>query len=159
MNKKYLVGAIVLVGLIVVGARAGLMKSSTTLDTKETEEKSIDDVTVTTDQGTWSTSDKLPNDFPADVPVYPGSTVQGSLAAGQDTSSEGHYVGLQTADSVDDVAKWYKGEIAKQGWKIQADATVNGTSVLSAEKSGRIATVTIATESGKTIIALVVANK
>lgn len=164
MNKKNLLIVGVIVAVVMVGWLAGFFGNSST-DTEVSEEQSqqaiddqTNDMTVKTDQGTWSTSDKLPADFPKDAPVYPGATVEGSLAAGQ-SAEQGYYAGFQTKAAVADVAAWYKSEIAQQGWNIQSNASVNGATMMSGEKGDRILTVTISSESGVTTIALVVAKK
>lgn len=116
------------------------------------------DVTVKTEQGTWSTSDKLPAGFPTDVPVYPNAKVQGSVAsAGQDGS--GNYVGLQTTDALADVIAWYKKEIVAKGWTVTTDAMVNGSLMMSATKDSRALSATVTGEDGTVTIALVVARQ
>ena len=117
------------------------------------------EVTVKTDQGTYSTSDKIPANFPSDVPVYPGAKVQSSVATSQEQGN-GHYLGLETSDSLDTVTAWYKSQVVDKGWKIESDATINGTLILGATKDTRQLSVSVSDGgSGKVAITLVVATK
>lgn len=165
MNKKTLVIVGVVVVLVVAGAASRFLGKSAAeraIEAATGEDADVDvngnDVTVKTDQGTWSTSDKLPADFPSDVPIYPGATVQGSVAsAGQDNT--GHYAGLETTDALDDVIAWYKKEVKAGGWTVATDAMVNGSLILSATKDSRGLSVTVTKEGDKVVIGLVVANQ
>lgn len=165
MNKKILTIAGVVAVLVVAGAASQWLGKSATERAIEAAtggnadvDVSDNNVTVKTDQGTWSTSDKLPADFPTDVPVYPGAKVQGSVAsAGQDNT--GHYAGLETTDALDDVIAWYKKEVKSAGWTIVTDATVNGSLILSATKDSRGLSVTVTKEGDKVVVGLVVANQ
>ncbi len=116
------------------------------------------DVTVKTDQGTWSSSDKLPSDFPSDVPVYPGSKVQASVAATQEQGG-GIYAGLESTDSIDKVVNWYKKEVSAEGWKATTNLEVDGGLMLSGTKDTRDLVVTISKDGDKVVIGLVVTLK
>ena len=117
------------------------------------------EVTVKTDQGTYSTSDKIPSDFPSDVPVYSGAKVQSSVATSQQQGS-GHYLALETTDSLDKVSAWYKSQVVDKGWKIESDATIQGTLILGATKDTRQLSVSVSDDgNGKVAIILVVATK
>lgn len=166
MNKKTMmvVGAVVVV-LVLAGVANRLFNKSaaervieSATGGKVNVDSNSGDVTVKTDQGTWSTSSKLPSDFPKDVPVYPGATVESSVAANQEQGG-GQYVGLQTTDALDAVVAWYKKEVAAQGWKIETDATVQGNLILGASKDTRELSLTVASSDGKVTISLVVAKK
>lgn len=116
--------------------------------------------TVKTDDGTWSTSDKLPSDWPSDAPLYPGADVQGSVAAaGGDTQGVGQYVGLLSSDSAQQVAAWYKSELAAKGWTVGTDITTPQGSMIGADKGGRTVAVTITSQDGKTAIGVTIATK
>lgn len=116
-----------------------------------------DEVTVKTDQGTYTTADKLPADFPSDVPVYAGAKVVGSVTA--DGAQGGMYVGLETTAAVDDVIAWYRSEVKARGWTVQTDATVSGSLILSATKDTRVLSVGIAQDDGTVSITLTVASQ
>lgn len=116
------------------------------------------DVTVKTDEGTWSTSDKLPADFPTDVPLYPGATVQGSVASAQQQGG-GHYAGLETTDSIDKVMSWYKAEVVAKGWTVSTNLEVDGGLMIGGSKDTRDLVVTISKQDNKVAIGLVVSQK
>ncbi len=165
MNQKtiILIGGIVVV-LVVAGAASryiGKSAAEKAIGTATGGNASVDangDVTVKTDQGTWSSSDKLPADFPTDVPVYSGATIKASVAGVQEPGG-GHFVGLETADSTEKVITWYTAQVAANGWKISADATYGDSTIISSTKDTRDLAVTVSTDSGKTIIGLVVTQK
>ncbi len=111
-----------------------------------------------TDQGTFSSSNKLPADFPSDVPLYPGAKVQSSVSSAQ-AQGGGHYVGLETNDAVASVAGWYKTEIVAKGWKVTLSMDADGSSLLGGSKDDRELMVTVSGEGGKTTIGIAVSQK
>lgn len=166
MNKKMLmiVGGVVVV-LLVAGAASRFVGKSAVENAIEDAtggKVNIDgnggDITVKTDEGTWSTSDKLPSDFPADVPVYPGSKVQASVAAAQQQGG-GTYAGLETTDSTDKVAAWYKTEVVAKGWTISTNLEVDGGLMIGATKDTRELVITVSKDEAKTTIGLMVTKK
>ena len=56
---------------------------------------------------------QLPADFPADIPVYPGATVEFTPSKGAGVS-----VTLIAPDAMFRVAMYYKEELKKNGWRI-----------------------------------------
>ncbi len=158
MYKKIL--GLIAVVLVIGGAAKYWVGRSVSDEDGISVGESQEDVTVKTDEGTWSTSNKLPEDFPSDAPVYPDATVQGSLAAEPaGEASGGHYVGLQTSASSADVVAWYKREIAAKGWAIKGTISSGESVILSATKDTRALSVTIASDGGVTSVSLVVANQ
>jgi hypothetical protein len=83
---------------------------------------------ITTSDGTTAitTSGKLPDNFPKDVPVYKGASVVNSVQ-GEDALG----VTLQTTDSVQAIADFYKREMAKRGWQEEAAVNIQGNTMLS----------------------------
>ncbi|MFC1721761.1 hypothetical protein ACFL0Z_02515 [Patescibacteria group bacterium] len=74
--------------------------------------------TISTDEGetTWGQAE-IPENFPGDVPIYPGAEATFTyVGSGQDEESA--TASLETSDSVDKVADWYKTEIDNNGWTI-----------------------------------------
>ena len=57
----------------------------------------------------------LPEGFPKDVPIYPGSTVSVSAAV-----QDGMHVSLKTADASTKVAAFYKEKLKADGWQIES---------------------------------------
>jgi hypothetical protein len=167
-GKRNVIIAMVVVGVLVLGGitrsiehRVGNSLAERAIEASTGGKVNVDSdngsVTVKTDQGTWSTSDKLPSDWPTDVPVYPGATVQGSVAAQGQTA--GHYVGLVTSDDAAKAIAWYKGELAAKGWKVTAEVNTAQGNMLSAEKDSRNLVVVVSAQDGKTTISLTVATK
>ncbi|MEK7638185.1 MAG: hypothetical protein AAB375_02050 [Patescibacteria group bacterium] len=166
MNKKTLTIAGVVVAVLVVAGAANrfLGKSAAERAIEAATGGNADvnsddgDVTVKTDDGTWSTSAKLPADFPNDVPLYPGAIVQGSVASAQQQGG-GHYAGLEITDSIDKVMSWYKSEVPAKGWKVNASYEVDGGLMLGGTKDTRELVVTISKDGDKVAIGLVVTQK
>lgn len=168
-GKRNVMIAAVVVGVLVVG---GIVRSIERKAANSFAEKAIEaatggkvdidsdggEITVRTDEGIWSTSDKLPDGWPSDVPTYPDTAIQSSVAANQGQDL-GHFVGLLTDDGIAKVVDWYKDKLADEGWKIETDLTVTDGSMLGASKDSRSLIVTIMPQDGKTIINLTVAAK
>lgn len=54
----------------------------------------------------------VPDDFPEDVPVYPGLNIHAAGKAGPGYSLQG-----QSADAADEIARFYEQQMAEQGWQ------------------------------------------
>ena len=166
MNKKTLtiIGVVVAVLVVAGAANRFLGKSAAEKAIEAATGGNVDvgsngeDVTIKTDQGTWSSSDKLPADFPTDVPLYPDAKVQGSVASAQQQAS-GHYAGLETTDSIDKVVSWYKSEVPAEGWKVSVSYEVDGGLMIGGSKDTRDLVVTISKDGDKVAIGLVVTQK
>jgi len=166
MDKKKLtiIGVVVAVLLIggVVNRMAGKSAAERAIEAATGGSVDIDgdgdDVTIKTADGTYTGGNKMPDDFPSDVPVYPDADVQGSYSL-NGASGQGFTVGLSSDDPLADVIAWYKREVAAKGWTIVADANYNGSLVLSATKDARGLNVSVSEDDGKVTIGLVVANQ
>jgi len=167
MSTKMIVTIIgVLVLVIVTGSAAsrffGKSAAEQAIEAATGGKANIDaskgEVTVKTDDGTWSSSDKLPANFPSDVPLYPGAKVQGSVVAAQQQGS-GHYAGLETVDTIDKVVSWYKAEVVAKGWQVTANFEAGGGVMIGGSKDTRDLVVTVSKEGDKTVIGLVVSQK
>jgi hypothetical protein len=97
-------------------------------------------VKVTTQEGTATitTSSRLPAGFPLDVPVYRGASVVNSVQ-GEDALG----VTLQTTDSVQAIADFYKRAMAGAGWKQEANVNIQGNTMMSYVKGDRTLNVII----------------
>jgi hypothetical protein len=117
------------------------------------------EVTIKTNEGTWTANNKLPADFPRDVPIYPSATVQGAVTATR-AEQGGHYAGLETRDTASVVASWYKAQIASAGWAIAMNMESGGSFIVGGSKDNRTLMVTVSSdESGKTVIGLAVSQQ
>ncbi len=96
---------------------------------------------------------KVPDDFPANVPVYPGSSLLGSVVTtGSGGSLKADSVLRETSDAVGDVYAFYEQAFDTSPWQIQAstspgkvaaiqygntdDPNLAGTLVIQPESSG-----------------------
>lgn len=167
-KKNVTVGAVV-IGVIVLGLIGNAFSKSASENAAERAIEAAtggrvdidsdgDEVTVKTDQGTYTTTDKLPSDFPSDVPVYAGAKILGSVASAG-ASEGGYFVTMETSASLNDVIAWYRNEVKGKGWTVVTDANINGSLMLSATKDSRALSVTVTEEDGKTAIGLAVANQ
>jgi hypothetical protein len=116
-------------------------------------------MTIMTDGGamTLGTGAKLPDDFPAVVPAYPGAKVQfaaKSTSAGKDSWS----AAFETPDSKDKVVAFYKSNLS--GFK-QASSMDLGPSVVEAWQSPKydVSLIVAADTAGQTTITMGVTAK
>ncbi len=70
---------------------------------------------------------KVPDNFPKDFPLYPGAKVTSSLSGAQSGKSNGFWLTLSTADSVDAVTTYYKSQLASKSWTVQQTYTTGDT--------------------------------
>lgn len=86
---------------------------------------------------------KVPDDFPTDMPLYPGSKVTAATSASTLGSMS---VGLTTADAMDKVGAYYAANMPAQGWaETSTYATGTGQTQLY-QKDNRTATVTVTSD-------------
>jgi hypothetical protein len=107
-----------------------------------------------------STEGKIPEGFPADVPVYePGTITTGIATEGE--SGKSFMVGIDTEDAAGVVYDWYKSELEAGGWTIKTTMRTDDGGLLSGEKGsmGFTVAVTAGSGGGKTGIAVTVAPK
>ena len=119
----------------------------------KTGEKSV---TIKTQDGVFVSGDasKLPENFPKDVPVYPGAKLNAVTAIAQDAIFT---VGMESSDAADKVAGYYKKELAAQGWTESQAVNQEGEHPVQSmgyTKGERGAMVTISREEDKTVIAV-----
>jgi hypothetical protein len=95
----------------------------------------------------------LPSDFPADVPQY-----QAAELLLVSNSPKGLTVSLRAAEPVEKVSEFYMTSLAEKGWAAPQKRASGGTHVISATKENRRAVVSIAEDSGKSLVTLSVAS-
>ena len=93
----------------------------------------------------------LPEGFPKDVPVYPGSNVTMYAAI-----KDGMHLVLKTADPSDKVAAYYKEKLKEAGWATEAPLSGEGSSMVSGKKDQRTVIAVIGRDSGGTAVTLTV---
>lgn len=117
-------------------------------------------VTVKTADGTATWGDtKLPDNWPSDAPVYPGTKVAYAGSSNQTNGQSGSMVMLQSTDSGDKVVEFYKKELATQGWKIEGTFSADGTTTFMATKDTRALSMSVAMSDGETVITMTVGTK
>ncbi len=112
------------------------------------------EVSVKTKEGTFTTGNKLPDDWPSDVPVYPGSTVTYSGSSNPQTGQSGVAAVFTSKDGGDKVVAYYKRELVSQGWTIDATQESGGYTIMSATKESRNLALTIVESDGTTTISI-----
>jgi hypothetical protein len=75
---------------------------------------------------------KLPDDFPKDVPLYPGATV--SMSGRQ---KQGTMVMFTSGDDRRKIASFYEAKLKENGWKIETSANIGEGSMFGAKKEKR----------------------
>jgi hypothetical protein len=84
----------------------------------------------------------LPADFPKDVPLYSKMTL---VLAHSQQENEMFVIQAKSADSLDQIAAFYKQEAAKQGWEEQSSMEQGSNmKALSYTKEGRMLQVIVA---------------
>ena len=129
------------VGLVLALGCSGLTEKATEMAAEQviehaanTEGKDVDvdlsgaSGTVKTDEGTvqFGEGTQVPADWPADVPVYPGATVQAAMTM-ESGGVPGHTLSLMTNDPVNKVAEFYRGKLS--GLNLVADVKPDANSV------------------------------
>lgn len=99
---------------------------------------------------------QLPDDFPADFPIYPGSDILSSWSA-EGNGTQGQAIVWQTADPEDKVSDYFKEKLESSGWKISSSFEAEGSRTITFEKGETTGFIGItAGEEGKTAIAVTV---
>jgi hypothetical protein len=98
----------------------------------------------------------MPSNWPEDVPAYPGATVSYSTSVNPQTGTPGMAVMLLTPDTLEAAATYYKTELAAQGWTVESSLEAAGTSLFSATKDQRTASVMINASEGQTAITVAI---
>lgn len=93
---------------------------------------------------------KVPDDFPKNVPVYPGAKVESSMAGTGAQGDTGFMLTLSTPDPVEKVGAFYKDAATKNGGKQQLDMQTPAGHMVSWQTSDGIsASVVVSGDSGE----------
>jgi hypothetical protein len=109
---------------------------------------------ITTKEGTFSTGQEMPKDWPSDVAAYDGATVTYSASMNKTDETSGSALVLMTKDSANDVKAFYESSLKTNGWSITNTMQGGGTVIMTAEKDGRTLSVAIAEAEGQTSITI-----
>lgn len=113
-------------------------------------------VTMTTPEGTMTATSgpdaKVPDNFPKDIPLYAGATLASSTSMPQMNMA---MVQLSSTDSVENVSAFYKKEMPAKGWtELSTMSDGANMHMLNYSKDGLMAMISVASEEGKTVIAI-----
>ncbi len=160
-------GVAVLGAALVLGTGCGAAadKAAERVSEEATEEAlgggnvDIDDdgnVEVETEDGSLSVgTGELPDDWPEDIPVIEGATLEGAYSSSSNGESV-HTASLTTDDSVADVLAFYKDELS--GWTVDQESTseVNGSEsgILTVSDGDRTAAITASETDGTTNVSI-----
>ena len=171
-RSKYVAGAVVLVvavvgfkavtGIVVRSAGDRMIEKTVERSTgKNADVKTNADGTmnIRTDEGTMSTGHEVPSDWPKDIPVYPGATVQYSASVNPADGNQGGALMLLSTDTDTAVSDYYAKELKAQGWTLAATMHAAGTVIMSATKDGRSLSVTVTGQDGQTSITIGIQQK
>lgn len=95
---------------------------------------------------TYSTGDgtvtvgggSMPDNWPSDAPAnYAGASIQYSGSSNPQTGKAGSAIVYNVNASAQAVVDYYKSELAKNGWTVEATANTGAATVLSATKDTR----------------------
>lgn len=93
-------------------------------------------------------SNKIPDAFPKDFPVYPGAKVTSSLTGAQSGRNDGFWLTLSTPDAVDKVASYYKSQLAGNGWTVESTFTTGDTTSETVQKADWNGSIAISRDAG-----------
>jgi hypothetical protein len=94
-------------------------------------------------------SGKLPDSFPKDFPIYPGSTVVSAISGNQVGQGNGFYIIFSTKDASSTVLSYYKSHFKTNGWAIDSTTEMGGISSLGVSKGKQEGTLVVSVDSGK----------
>jgi len=116
-------------------------------------------VTVTGKDGKTATlnfnQNKIPDDYPKDVPVYSAKVVMSQSASEKNARN----LMLESADAADKIADYYKKELERNGWKTETTVATSGLQMLGANKDQRQVMIQITDSGGKRNIMQVLSDK
>lgn len=165
-SNKTLVIVLIVVGVLVVLGIVGTILAGTLF--KKAGEAIVENATgtevITNKDGTTtveskdgsasvSTEQKLPSDFPTNIPLYPDQKIIGSYK--QKTTSGNYWqVTSETSDSVSKVVNNVKEAYSKAPWETEAEVESDGSFSLSYAKTGYKVTVFISKNSDMNMTSL-----
>jgi hypothetical protein len=97
---------------------------------------------------------QIPDDFPADAPVYAGAEVRSAM---RDTQQGTFMVQLYSPDKLDKVTEWVKTETASKGWTLDGDVSQGAPdplNILNFTKDGRTPSYVISQDGEGTAISI-----
>ncbi len=96
----------------------------------------------------------LPNGWPEEIAVYPGSSLSYSASVNPETGEPGMAIVMTTTDDIAMVSAHYKRTMQAAGWAMGDSMEGGGTSILQATKGDLEAALMIAGAAGQTSITI-----
>jgi hypothetical protein len=109
-------------------------------------------IKITGKEGSFEAGEKVavPDDFPKDVPIYPGAQARMAMK----NKDQGVTMMLGSKDSLDQVASFYKKELADKGWKQEAEMTMPEHRMFTCSKENRKVVVSVTKDQEGALISL-----
>lgn len=162
-NKTVVIIIIVVVILVTLASAGFYVRQNTNSNTSNSKGSNGVNIKVDGNKKTIQTNNgdvvisegELPTNIPKDVSIYKNSEIEKSTQ-----EKDGVTITLKSSDSVTDIANFYKKDLEKNGWREVKIQNFNGSSIVTAKKSERLAFVTISKEKdgSKTTFTLVVSS-
>lgn len=114
-------------------------------------------LTATNPQGKTFTASigeeiEIPEEFPNDVPIYPGSTPMASMLS----PDEGMIVTFRSGEDQQDIYDFYQSKLERDGWKILDDEKMGSQLSVDAVKDNRKVSVVVAGTKGDARVSVIV---
>jgi hypothetical protein len=155
--------ALLSAGLLFVAAACSRTHSVSTAEGQVSyQEKGKDagTVTVTGKDGQTATlnfnQNKVPDDYPKDVPIYTPSKIVMSQSVSQENARN---LVLESPDALDKIVDFYKKGLESNGWKTESTMATAQLTMFTATKDKRELTLQISDSSGKRSVMQILADK
>lgn len=115
-------------------------------------------VSINTNGGSWQTGDQvsLPSGFPSDIYVVDG-TIKTAVTT---VAGKAYMIALSSIKTVSEIKALYESKLVSDGWTISANATIQTSVSLVAEKGNRTVTLGISpSDDSTTVVSLTTAEK
>jgi hypothetical protein len=99
-------------------------------------------------------SNKIPDDFPKDFPIYPGASV--TTSASQPGESAGNWLTLTSSDTVDQINAFYNSNLKANGWTANSNGSSNGVTSWTVSKGVRSGSVLIQRQNGESQTSIII---
>lgn len=167
-KTKIVIGLVIAAVLVIGGCNFAMRKAGEVITGKMIENATggkakVDtkdgSMTVTTSEGTMTTSGKVPDGWPTDVPVYAGSTVQFSGSNNAASGETGLALVLSTTDDSAKVVDYYKTTLKAAGWTVGNTMEARGSTIMLLTKGTQALSLAIASTDRSTSITMGLQDK
>ena len=88
-------------------------------------------------------SNKIPDSFPKDFPIYPGMKLISSMSGSEKSKGLGYWLTFTTSDESAKVQSYYKTSLNSSGWKETATYSAGDTSTTTISKGSMSGTLSV----------------